>query len=55
MGKMSYLELNQKNLQTILGRGTTQTKQIVKRLEYLSILVPIKEGSSKAFYIGETI
>ncbi|KKB40006.1 MULTISPECIES: hypothetical protein [Bacillales] len=45
--------LNQKDLQTILGRGATQTKQIVKRLEYLSILIPIKEGRSKVFYINE--
>lgn len=45
--------LKQKDLQTILGKGTTQTKQIVKDLEYLSILIPIREGRSKVFYINE--
>uniref|UniRef100_C5D541 Replication protein n=1 Tax=Geobacillus sp. (strain WCH70) TaxID=471223 RepID=C5D541_GEOSW len=43
----------QKDLQKILGKGATQTKQIINRLEYLSILIPIKEGRSKIFYINE--
>ncbi len=54
-GKLSNAgkPLYQKDIQAILGRGSTQTKQIIKRLEYLSILIPTKEGRSKVFYINE--
>ncbi|UGB31297.1 hypothetical protein [Metabacillus sp. B2-18] len=54
-GKLSKAgkPLLQKDLQVILCRGATQTKLIVKKLEYLSILIPIKEGRSKVFYINE--
>lgn len=44
--------LKQLDIQKILGKGKTQTVAIVKKLEYLSILISVKEGRSKHFFIN---
>jgi len=45
--------LKQIDIRKILGKGRTQTAEIVKKLEYLSILVPDRKGRSKLFYMSE--
>jgi len=45
--------LKQLDIKNILGKGKTQTAAIIKRLEELSLLLPIKNGRSKLFYMNE--
>ncbi|PLR98232.1 hypothetical protein [Bacillus sp. T33-2] len=45
--------LKQLGIQNILGKSKRQTVEIVKRLEFLSILKAVKVGRTKFFYINE--
>jgi len=45
--------LRQLDIQNILGKSKRQTVDIVKRLEALSILISVKEGRSKLFYMND--
>ncbi|MFJ7978448.1 hypothetical protein ACIQZI_22840 [Peribacillus sp. NPDC096379] len=45
--------LKQIDIQNIFGKSKRQTVDIVKRLETLSILIAVKDGRSKLFYINE--
>lgn len=66
MKLLLYMKVNGKNLlqrdgksliqadiEKILRKGRTQTVDIVKRLEYLSIITPVKVGRSKTFYLNK--
>lgn len=45
--------LKQLDIEKILGKGKTQTAVIIKRLEELSLLLPVKNGRSKLFYMNK--
>lgn len=45
--------LKQIDIQNILSKSKRQTVDIVKRLETLSVLIAVKEGRSKLFYMNE--
>lgn len=45
--------LKQSDIPKILGKGKTQTAAIIKRLEELSLLLPIKDGRSKLFRMND--
>ncbi|WP_375199722.1 hypothetical protein [Bacillus sp. RS11] len=45
--------LKQSDIKKILGKGKTQTAAIIKHLEELSLLLPIKDGRSKLFRMNE--